>query len=145
MTVCDNRPEFADLKRFPAAVSTCFGSYEEIARKFPFDVATYVVIVTHGHLHDLECVRAVLKRNYRHAGFIGSVRKTWLLLEQAKNDGFDRVKGEGLFAPIGLDINAETPEELAVTIVGELIAVRRNALSLAEVSLARRTRGPAPK
>jgi xanthine dehydrogenase accessory factor len=84
-------------------------------------------MVTRGHLTDLECVRAVLKRKYRYAGFIGSERKAVLLREQLRSDGFPQEKIDALHAPIGLDIKAETPAELAVAILGQLIAVRRNA------------------
>jgi xanthine dehydrogenase accessory factor len=94
---------------------------------FPFDSATYAVMVTRGHLSDLECVRAVLTRTYRYAGFIGSERKARLLREQLARDGFAQEKIDSLHAPIGLAIKAETPAELAVAILAELVAVRRNA------------------
>ena len=84
ITVADDREEFSAAGRFPPAVETLCGSYTEIVRRFPFDSATYVVMVTRGHLTDLECVRAVLARKYRYAGFIGSERKAKLLREQLK-------------------------------------------------------------
>ncbi len=127
ITVGDDRKEFSAAERFPPGVRTLCGSYTDIVEKFPFDSATYVVMVTRGHLTDLECVRAVLRKKYRYAGFIGSARKAKLLREQLRNDGFDREKIDGLHAPIGLDIKAETPAELAVAILAELVAVRRNA------------------
>jgi xanthine dehydrogenase accessory factor len=127
ITVADDRKEFSGAGRFPPGVETLCGSYADIVERFPFDSATYVVMVTRGHLTDLECVRAVLKRKYRYAGFIGSSRKATLLREQLRNDGFDQGKIDDLHAPIGLDIKAETPEELAVSILAQLIAVRRNA------------------
>ena len=96
-------------------------------RSFPFDSATYVVMVTRGHLTDLECVRALLPRKYRYAGFIGSERKAKLLREQLAADGFEQAKIDALHAPIGLAINAETPAELAVAILAEIVAVRRHA------------------
>jgi xanthine dehydrogenase accessory factor len=140
VTVVDERPEFASPERFPAGVEVICGPYGRTAAVFPFDSATYAVIVTPGHVSDLECVRAVLPRTYRYAGFIGSARKTALLLAQASNDGFDPAKVDGLYAPIGLDINAETPEELAVCILAELIAVRRNSPALAAADASRRAR-----
>jgi len=127
ITVGDDRKEFSSAGRFPPGVQTLCGSYSEIVGKFPFDSATYVVMVTRGHLTDLECVRAVLKKKYRYAGFIGSTRKAKLLREQLRNDGVDQEKIDALHAPIGLDIKAETPAELAVSIMAQLIAVRRNA------------------
>ena len=127
ITVADDRREFSAAGRFPSGVQTLCGSYTDIVGAFPFDSATYVVMVTRGHLTDLECVRVVLTKKYRYAGFIGSERKAKLFREQLRNDGFDQEKIDGLHAPIGLDIKAETPAELAVSILAQLIAVRRNA------------------
>ena len=127
ITVADDRAEFSAAGRFPPSVETLCGSYAETVRKFPFDSATYVVMVTKGHLTDLECVRAVLRRKYRYAGFIGSERKAKLLREQLRTDGFEQEKIDGLRAPIGLAINAETPAELAIAILAEIVAVRRHA------------------
>ena len=127
ITIGDDREEFSAADRFPPAVETLCGPYTDIVQRFPFDSATYVVMVTRGHLTDLECVRAVLGRPYRYAGFIGSARKAKLLREQLKRDGFPQEKIDGLHAPIGLAIKAETPAELAVAILGEIIAVRRHA------------------
>jgi xanthine dehydrogenase accessory factor len=145
VTVVDDREELLAAGRFPVAVTTVCRGYGEAVEQFPFDASTYVVIVTPGHLHDLECMRAVLSRTYRYVGCIGSMRKTRLLLDQLKKDGYDPEKVEGLCAPIGLDIGAETPAEIAVSIMGECIAVRRNAASLAGMTMARRSRrGGAP-
>lgn len=127
ITVADDRQEFSAAGRFPPGVEALCGSYTEIVRSFPFDSATYVVMVTRGHLTDLECVRALLPRKYRYAGFIGSERKAKLLREQLAGDGFEQAKIDALHAPIGLAINAETPAEIAVAILAEIVAVRRHA------------------
>jgi xanthine dehydrogenase accessory factor len=142
VTVVDDRPEFAAPDRFPPSVAALCGSYGEILRGFPFDAATYVVIVTRGHLYDLECVRAVLGRRCRYAGFIGSARKTRLLLEQVRSEGFPAEKIDALHAPIGVDIKAETPEEIAISILGEMIAVRRNTEARGSLSRGRGAGGP---
>jgi xanthine dehydrogenase accessory factor len=140
VTVVDERPEFASPARFPADVRVVCGPYADAVARFPSDPATYVVIVTPGHVSDLECVRAALKKTSRYVGFIGSARKTALILAQARNDGFPAEVVDRLYAPIGLDIAAETPEEIAVSIVGELIAVRRNSRSLPAMELSRQGR-----
>jgi len=127
VTVGDDRPEYADAGRFPAGTATLCGTFTSIVERYEFDPSTYVVIVTRGHLCDLECVRAVLGRPYRYAGFMGSSRKTRLVVAQVATEGFDPAKVDALCAPIGLELGAETPEELAVAIAGELIAVRRDA------------------
>jgi xanthine dehydrogenase accessory factor len=141
VTVADDRQEFVAPGRFSPGVATLWGDYAEILRDFPVDSATYIVIVTHGHLHDLECVRAVLGRRYRYAGFIGSARKTRLLLEQVRSEGFPQEKIDGLRAPIGVDIRAETPEEIAISILGEMIATRRNVEARGSLSRGRGTQG----
>jgi len=140
VTVADDRPEFLAPGRFPAAVRTVQAGFEAAVAEFPFDAATYAVILTRGHLLDLACVRAVLKRPYRYAGFMGSARKTRLVIEQVLKDGCDPAKVATLCGPIGLDIAAETPEELAIAILAELIAVRRNAGILPELRRAREAR-----
>jgi len=133
VTVVDDRPEFIQQGRFPQGVRTLQSGFEPAVADFPFDAATYAVIMTRGHLLDLACVRAVLKRPYRYAGFMGSARKTRLILEQLEKDGCDPARVAALWAPIGLDIGAETPAELAVAILAELVAVRRNAGMLADL------------
>lgn len=127
VSVGDDRPEFSAAGRFPPATQTLSGTYTGIVEGFPFDSSTYVAMVTRGHLTDLECARAVLKKPYRYAGFIGSARKAMLLRGQLAADGLDPRKVDGLHAPIGLDVGAETPEELAISILAEIVAVRRNA------------------
>jgi len=129
VTVGDDRREFLEPERFPPGVSTICAPFGQIVDSFPFDQGTYVVVVTRGHLADLECVRAILPRSWRYAGLIGSRRKSRLLLERVLADGFDGEKVAALHTPIGLPIGAETPEELAVAISSELIAVRHGAES----------------
>lgn len=139
VTIADDRPEFADAERFPQGVQTQTGSYAEILERYPFDASTYVVVVTKGHLHDLQCVRSAIQKTCRYLGFIGSARKSRMLIQQLREDGHDPQRIDSMFGPIGLDIAAETPEELAVAILGELIAVRRHA-DLQGMSLARKGR-----
>ena len=127
VTIADDRKALLAPERFPAGVKTICGSYADVAREFPLDSASYVVVVTRGKASDLECMRAILGRTYRYAGFIGSTRKAKILLDQLKEDGFPREKVAAVHSPIGLDIKAETPAEIAVSILAELVAVRRNA------------------
>jgi xanthine dehydrogenase accessory factor len=144
VTVGDERREFLEPERFPASVSTRLGSFSDIVEGFPFDLSTYVVIVTRGHLCDLECARAVVAKPYRYAGLMGSKRKTRLVLGQLLADGRDPAKVDALYAPVGQDIGAETPEELAVAIAGELVAVRHGAACLAAWGEERRSRRRGP-
>lgn len=144
VTVGDDRPAFLEPDQFPPGVSTLGGSYADIVASFPFDSSTFAVIVSRGHLSDLECVRAVLRRPHRYAGLMGSLRKVRLVLDQVAREGFDPRSLEALRAPIGLEIGAETPEELAVAIAAELIAARRNAECLETVHGARKARRQVP-
>ena len=127
VTIADDRNALLAPDRFPPAVKTICGSYVDVAREFPLDSASYVVVVTRGKASDLECMRAILGRTYRYAGFIGSTRKAKILLDQLREDGFPPEKVAAVHSPIGLDIKAETPAEIAVSILAELVAVRRNA------------------
>jgi len=136
VTVVDDRPEFLVPERFPEGVRTLQSGFGAAIGAFPFDAATYAVVLTRGHHLDLECVRALLRRTWRYAGFMGSARKTRLILDQVLQDGCDPAKVAALWAPIGLDIAGETPEELAVAILAELVAVRRNAGILPGLRLA---------
>ena len=127
VTIADDRKALLAPARFPPSVKTICGAYAEVAREFPLDSASYVVVVTRGKAGDLECMRAILGRTYRYAGFIGSTRKSKILLDQLRQDGFPPEKVAAVHSPIGLDIKAETPAEIAVSILAELVAVRRNA------------------
>jgi xanthine dehydrogenase accessory factor len=144
VTVGDDRPAFLAPGRFPPGVATLGGTYADIVAGFPLEASTFVVIVTRGHRSDLECVRAVLPRPHRYAGLMGSLRKTRLVLEQVAGEGFDPRAVEALRAPIGLEIGAETPEELAVAIAAELIAARRNSPGLEAAHGARKARRQVP-
>jgi xanthine dehydrogenase accessory factor len=140
VTVVDDRADYLAPDRFPQGVRTLQAGFREAVAGFPFDRATYAVIVTRGHQHDLDCARAVLGRPYRYAGLMGSARKVRFILEQLVLEGHDQAQVDALCAPIGLDIGAETPEELAIAILGELVAVRRSPATVAALRAARAVR-----
>jgi xanthine dehydrogenase accessory factor len=126
LVVLDDRPEFTAPELFPAGAETRCGDLAAELEAAPLDLDTYVVIVTRGHQHDAEALRACLRRPVAYLGMIGSRRKVALLRQSlldagwATADEFDRVH-----APIGLDIGAESVPEIAVSIAAELVAVRR--------------------
>ena len=140
VTVADPRPEYSGSGRFPPAVRCLNAGFTAAVEGFPFGPSTYVVVVSPGHLGDLECARAVLGREYRYAGLIGSRRKSRMLIEELVAEGFPRDKAESLRAPIGLAIGAETPEEIAISIAAELLAVRHAAASLDWIDADRKRR-----
>jgi xanthine dehydrogenase accessory factor len=140
VTIADDRPGFSDPDRFPKGVETLSGRYIDVICRFPFGPSTYALIVTPGHLSDLDCARAVLEKEYRYLGLIGSRRKVRMIMEQLVSEGHDRVRVEAMYSPVGIDIGAETPEEIAVSILAEIIAVRHESPSLAAMVLDRRRR-----
>jgi xanthine dehydrogenase accessory factor len=125
VTVADFRGEFADPKRYSPDVSVIHAAFEKAIRDFPFDPWTYAVVVSPGHVQDLECVRAILRKPYKYAGFIGSKRKAQLVRSVLAEEGFPHEAIASLHAPIGMEIGAETPEEIAISILAQLVAVRR--------------------
>jgi xanthine dehydrogenase accessory factor len=135
VVVLDDRPQFANPQRFPMADKVLAQPFRETLHQWPIDADTYIVLVTRGHSHDVECMLEVLDSPARYIGMIGSkrrVRAVFDLLE--KEQGLAPDKFERVYSPIGLDIGAETPAEIAVAIVGEIINIHRGgrAVSLAE-------------
>ncbi len=124
VVVIDDRSEYASQEYFPQADEIWVEEFEGIGKKIDPDEQTYMVIVTRGHLHDYTVLKQVLHTDCRYIGMIGSHRKRDLIYQQLMQEGHTQKELERVHAPIGLDINAETPEEIAVSIVAELIKVR---------------------
>ena len=125
VTVIDPRPELADRERFSAADEIMVRDFAHAAKDLPIGHDSYVVVVTPGHDHDEEVVRLVLGRSFRYLGMIGSKKKVSTIISHLKDAGFSEEAIGRLHSPIGLDIGAETPEEIAVSILAELVSVRR--------------------
>jgi xanthine dehydrogenase accessory factor len=123
--VIDDRAEFTDVRRLPAPIRPVVGDIAGTLRKEPIDANTYIVVVTRGHKHDEQALRAAIDRPARYLGMIGSRRKVKLVLEDLAALGVSREKLAQVHAPIGLSIGAVTVQEIAVSIVAELIQVRR--------------------
>ena len=124
VVVIDDRPEYANSDYFPRADDIWVESFEGLGRKLDLDDDAYLVIVTRGHVHDYTVLKDVLGKGARYIGMIGSRRKRDLVYKQLKEDGVSQAGLAKVHSPIGLDIKAETPEEIAVSIVAELIRVR---------------------
>jgi xanthine dehydrogenase accessory factor len=122
--VIDDRPEFADPAKFPDAVRVHQLPFEGVLGKIPVDDSSFLVIVTRGHIHDKTVLEQCLRTKARYIGMIGSRRKKAMIYERLLEEGFTKSDLERVHAPIGLDIGAETPEEIAVSIVAELIQIR---------------------
>jgi len=126
VVVIDDRPQFANAERFPQADRVIAAPFRPTLRDWPIDADTFIVLVTRGHSHDVECLLEVLDSPARYIGMIGSkrrVRAVFDLLE--KEQGIPREKFDRVYAPVGLDIGAESPAEIAVCIIAEVIKVYR--------------------
>lgn len=125
VTVIDDRPEYANQERFPEADHVICDDFEDALAALPSDTNSYFVMVTRGHKQDETSLRAVLSKPSAYVGMIGSKRRTSAVLLHLEDEGFAREQLDRVHTPIGLDIGAETPEEIAVSIVAELIMTRR--------------------
>ena len=140
VVVLDDRASFANRERFPMADRVIAAPFEATLREYPLDEDTYIVLVTRGHQHDVSSLLTVLGRPSAYIGMIGSrrrVRAVFQLLEEEK--GVPREQFEHVYSPIGLDVGSETPAEIAVSIMAEIIRVRRGGtgLSLSALPLQR--------
>ncbi|MDN5347603.1 MAG: xanthine dehydrogenase accessory factor [Clostridia bacterium] len=125
VTIIDDRPEFANRGLFPAAERIICSPYAAAASELKINPATYIVIVTRGHRYDLECLKAVIDKPSAYLGMIGSRRRVKGVLEQLAIEGYPAEALARIHAPIGLNIGAETPAEIAVSIMAEIIQVYR--------------------
>ncbi len=123
--VCDDRELYANHERFPDARETHAGEMDEIMSGLEPSDSSYIVIVTRGHRNDMQVLRWALDTPAHYIGMIGSGRKVLAVYEQLEAQGVAAESLKRVFAPIGLEIGAVTPEEIAIAIVAELIAVRR--------------------
>ena len=124
VAVIDDREMFANRKRFPEADEVIVSEFEKCFNQLPIDETSYIVIVTRGHLYDGFVLKQAVKTKARYIGMIGSKKKIRTLYQNLMEEGISKDTLARVYAPIGIDINSETPEEIAVSIVAELIKVR---------------------
>src|SRR5579863_10057170 len=124
--VIDDRESFANAERFPMAEEICT-SYEDAFAKMKPNASAYLVIVTRGHKDDMRVLEWAVSTEARYIGMIGSKRKVIAVYKALEKKGIAMEKFARVHAPVGLEIGALTPEEIAVSVTAELIAVRRNA------------------
>jgi xanthine dehydrogenase accessory factor len=124
VTVFDNRPEWATPEKHPRARKTVCGQYEDIASTLSVPPDAYVAIMTHGHKHDGVVLRQMLRLQLKYLGLIGSAKKVRELFHTLEGEGIAPDVLKKVHAPIGIPIGSHTPEEVAVSIVAELIAQR---------------------
>jgi len=127
VTVIDDREAYANCERFPAAREVIAEDLEQAMTRLKPSESNYIVIVTRGHRDDMRCLRWAVQTQARYIGMIGSKRKTIAIYKELQKEGLPAELFKRVHAPVGLDIGAVTPEEIAVSITAELIAVRRHA------------------
>lgn len=125
VTIVDQRPEFVSKDRFPRAELLLNYSEDDHRLKEIVDKNTFIVVVTHEHKYDKTAVKNLIDCKYKYLGMIGSTRKVKQVLTELAAEGISPEKLDRVYAPIGLNIKAETPAEIAVSILAELIKVRR--------------------
>jgi xanthine dehydrogenase accessory factor len=116
---------FANEERFPEADEVIAAPFGETLAGFPLDDQTYVVLMTRGHAHDLECLVEVIDRPAAYIGMIGSRRRVRGVLDMVGERGVSEKLLARVHAPIGLDIGALTPEEIALSVMAEVVKARR--------------------
>lgn len=125
ITVIDDRESYANRERFPHAQEVISDDFDAVMSRLEISEAAYIVIVTRGHRDDMRVLRWAVKTPARYVGMIGSKRKTLTVFRELQAEGIAPELFERVHAPVGLDIGAITPEEIAVSITAELIAKRR--------------------
>jgi xanthine dehydrogenase accessory factor len=125
--VLDDRPDFATQERFPDAFRVVRADFAEPFRNVPIHGGTHVLLVTRGHRYDYDCLVRILREPAvpAYIGMIGSQRRVRATFHQLLEDGLPRYRLDEIHAPVGLDIGAETPEEIAVAVAAELVKARR--------------------
>ena len=125
-TVIDDREEFANRERFPNAKECICQSFDQAFKEHTFPGNVYYIIVTRGHAHDLQCLEAVLNRSYGYVGMIGSRGKVKKTMDLLTEKGYPAGQLSEVHAPIGIRIGGQTPKEIAVSILAQLIEVKNS-------------------
>ena len=123
--VVDDRPEFSNKERFPYAEQVVVAPYHQWAEHLSINVNSFLVVATRGHRFDDMALESALKTRARYIGLLGSRRKTLMIYRRLMEQGVAKDRIREVYAPVGLNIGALTPEELAVSIMSEIIMVRR--------------------
>jgi len=126
ITVIDDREVYASRERFPEAQEVIAEDFDKVTSRLQPSESSYIVIVTRGHRDDMRVLRWAVQTPARYIGMIGSKRKTITIFKELQKEGLAPELFDRVHAPVGLDIGAITPEEIAVAITAELIAKRRN-------------------
>ncbi len=125
VTIIDDRKEFANKERFPEADKIIVESIDKALQHIKITPTTYIIIVTRGHLQDQEVLALVIESDAAYLGMIGSRKKNATVFQNLEEQGISAEELKKVHAPIGININAQTPEEIAISIIAEIIKARR--------------------
>jgi len=126
-TVVDDREAFANRDRFPNADDVIAGEYETVFPNLQINESSYIVIVTRGHRDDMRVLRWAVLTEACYVSMIGSKRKVINVVKELEKEGISRERLERIFAPMGLEIGAISPEEISISVAAEMIALRRGS------------------
>jgi xanthine dehydrogenase accessory factor len=124
VVVIDDRKAFANAQRFPNADNLIVCPFQKAFQQLSINASSYIAIITRGHIHDREVLRSALGEKPAYLGMVGSLRKRNLIYQAMRQEGISQKRLDQVHCPIGLDIHAETPEEIAISIVAELIQTK---------------------
>jgi len=127
VTIVDERPEFANRERYPEANEIIVAPYDDVATRVKPTPNSYILIFTPGHITDMRVLRWAVTTPARYIGMMGSKRKVTGIFHELQKEGIPAERLERVHAPVGLDIGAQPPEEIAISVVAEMIAIRRRS------------------
>lgn len=128
VTIIDNRKEFANSRRFPHVDRIMVGPHARKLSQIPIDQNTYIMVVTHGNEHDFECLKAVIHADAGYLGVISSKAKRIKFFGRLKKMGVSAARLSRVKIPAGIDIGAQTPEEIAISIASEMVTIKNQDL-----------------
>jgi xanthine dehydrogenase accessory factor len=128
VSVVDDSPERLQKEMFPETEDLILTNMEQFARDLPPDSRTYIVLLSRGFSRDKEILNQLIQKDFKYIGMIGSMKKIWTMKEDLQKQGIPEEAFRKLRAPIGLDIGGETPEEIAISIAAEIIAVKKGKI-----------------
>ena len=131
VSVTDDRASFANRERFPTAKQLLVGDIEETLKHYPITSRTHIVLVTRAHAHDVQGLRTIIDSPASYIGMIGSKRRVWAVFKLLHEEGVPAEKLARVRAPIGLDLGGGTPEEIALSIMAEIIQLRHSGSGVA--------------
>ena len=125
VSVVEDSPDLLQMDKFPETEDLILTDMEQFARDLPSDPRTYLVLLSRGFARDKAILSQLIQKDFKYIGMIGSLRKINTMKEDLQKEGIPEEAFSKLKAPIGLDIGAETPEEIAISIAAEIVAVKK--------------------